>query len=307
VQTVLKLRRLVPAFSLALLIAGATGVAPQRAPVTPAVPAAATARRAATLDTGVTHLMIVRTLPTPLVEHVVEIDLAKAPGALKLVANQSAPDGGLIATTVSQLAAKGDLSVAVNASFFELPAGRYPESGERVEAVGGLILEGRTISPKGPGLALINAALCVEGRNVSVEKGFECRGATYGIASGPLHLWQGQGVDTEFADKIFKAPRHPRTAVGVDSARRKVWLIVADGRQEGVSEGATLDELKQTLKELGAVDALNLDGGGSSVLVARVSGPNGSSLRVLNVPIHEKVPGRERPVVTALGMTSGEK
>jgi exopolysaccharide biosynthesis protein len=251
------------------------------------------------LSAGVTHHTMVRSRPTPLVIHVVEIDLAEAPGALKLVANQSVPDGSLIATTVNQLAAKADLSVAVNASFFQVPGGRYPEAGERTKAVGALILEGRMISPKGPGLGLINAGLCIDGRNVRVEKGFDCRGATYGLASGPLLLWQGQPVDTELADRIFKSPRHPRTAVGVDSAQKKVWLIVADGRQEGVSEGATLDELKETLKQLGAVDALNLDGGGSSTLVARVNG----TLRVLNVPIHERIPGLERPVVTALGMT----
>ena len=243
-----------------------------------------------------------RSQPTPLVTHIVEIELAKAPGTLKVAANRSAEDGGLIATTVSSLAKKADLSLAVNANFFQVPGGRYPTAGERAKAVGGLILEGRTISPKGPGHGLINAGLCIEGRNVRVEKGFECRGATYGLASGPLLLWQGQPVDTDLADRIFKSPRHPRTAVGVDSARQKVWMIVADGRQAGVSEGATLDELKDMLKELGAVDGLNLDGGGSSALVARVNG----TLRVLNVPVHEKIPGRERPVVTALGMTEGE-
>jgi hypothetical protein len=42
-----------------------------------------------------------------------------------------------------------------------------------------------------------------------------------------------------------------------------------------VSEAATLDKLKQMLKDEGAIDALNLDGGGSSALVARVPGPNG--------------------------------
>jgi exopolysaccharide biosynthesis protein len=247
--------------------------------------------------------MILQSRPTPLVLHVVDIDLVKSPGSLKVAANRSSTDGGLIATTVSELATKAGFSVAVNASFFQVPAGRYPEAGERTEAVGELILEGRTIAPKGPGLELMNAGLCIDGRNVRIEKGFECAGATYGLASGPLLLFHGQPVDTELADRIFKSPRHPRTAVGVDSARGKVWLLVADGRQEGVSEGATLDELKQALKELGAVDALNLDGGGSSTLVARV---HGSALRVLNVPIHEHIPGRERPVVTALGMTSGE-
>lgn len=290
----LRQRRALPFLGLALLTVLLSASAHEAAPHAP---------QAVSISAGVAYRTMERSKPSPLVMHVVEIDLVEAPGVLKVVANQSAPDGGLIAMTVSQLAAKADFSVAVNANFFQVPGGRYPKEGERTQAVGGLIVEKRMISPKGPGHGLINAGLCIEGRNVRVEKGFECRGATYGFASGPLLLWQGKPVDTELADRIFKVPRHPRTALGVDSARQKVWLIVADGRQEGVSEGATLDELKQTLKELGAVDALNLDGGGSSTLVARVPG---AGLRVLNVPIHERVPGRERPVVTALGMTSGE-
>ena len=225
------------------------------------------------------------------------IDLAKAPGGLKVVAERG-PDG-LVAATVSRLAQLNGLLLAVNASFFQVPAGRYPAAGERADAVGGLILDGEPVAPKGPGLGLINAGLCMDGRNVRVERGFECKGARYGLASGPLLLWHGETVDTEFADRIFKSLRHPRTAVGVDSAKQKVWLLVVDGRQPGVSEGATLDELKKMLKDEGAVDALNLDGGGSSVLVAR--SPDGS-LKVLSVPIHDRVPGRERPVVSAVGM-----
>ncbi len=241
-----------------------------------------------------------RTQPTPLVAHIVTIDLAKAPGGLKVVAERG-PDG-FVAATVSRLAELNGLVLAVNANFFHVPAGKYPVAGERADTVGGLILDGETVAPKGPGLGLINAGLCMNGRNVRVEKGFECKGARYGLASGPLLLWHGEAVDTEFADKIFKSVRHPRTAVGVDSAKQKAWLLVVDGRQPGVSEGATLDELKQMLKDEGAVDALNLDGGGSSVLVAR--SPDGT-LRVLNVPIHDRSPGRERPVVSAVGVATG--
>ena len=288
---VLKLRCVIPAFSLALLVACATEVAPPRAAVAPA------AVDAPAIAAGVTHRTIVRTQPTPLVAHVVAINLAKASGVLEVVAERG--PSGLVAATVTRLAELNGLVLAVNASFFQVPAGKYPAAGERADAVGGLILDGEFVAPKGPGLGLINAGLCIDGRNVRVEKGFECKGARYGLASGPLLLWHGEAVDTEFADKIFKSLRHPRTAVGVDSARQMVWLLVADGRQPGVSEGATLDELKQMLKDEGAADALNLDGGGSSTLVQRL--PDGS-YKVLNVPIHERVPGRERPVVSAVGM-----
>jgi len=269
--------------------------APEPAPRTPARIAATPAPAIP----GVSIRKIVRTLPNPLVAHVVAIDLSKATGVLKVVAERG-PDG-LVAATVSRLAALNGLSLAVNASFFQVPAGKYPAAGERADAVGGLMLDGESVAPKGPGLGLINAGLCMDGRNVRVEKGFTCKGARYGLASGPLLLWRGEPVDTEFADKIFKSLRHPRTAVGVDSAKQKVWLLVVDGRQPGVSEGATLDELKQMLKDEGAIDALNLDGGGSSTLVRRQ--PDGS-YKVLNVPIHERIPGRERPVVSAVGVVN---
>jgi exopolysaccharide biosynthesis protein len=46
-----------------------------------------------------------------------------------------------------------------------------------------------------------------------------------------------------------------------------VLLVVVDGRQEGYSVGMSLPELTDLLLELGARDALNLDGGGSTTLV----------------------------------------
>ena len=64
----------------------------------------------------------------------------------------------------------------------------------------------------------------------------------------------------------FATGRHPRTAVAIDGDGT-VLLLVVDGRQEGYSVGMTLEELTDLLLELGAVDALNLDGGGSTTLV----------------------------------------
>ena len=129
---------------------------------------------------GVEGSMLVRSSPTPLVAHIVAIDLAKAPGVLKVVAARG--QDGLLATTVSELAEQNRLSVAVNANFFRAPAGKDPLAGERADPVGGLILGGKVIASKGPGLGLINAGLCIDGRNVRVEKGFACKGATYGLA-----------------------------------------------------------------------------------------------------------------------------
>jgi len=95
------------------------------------------------------------------------------------------------------------------------------------------------------------------------------------------------------------ADRHPRTAVGVSPDGRTLFLLVADGRQPGYSRGATTAELGRWLRELGADDGLNLDGGGSSALV--IEGHDGRP-RVVNRPIHLGIPGIERPIANHLGI-----
>lgn len=59
--------------------------------------------------------------------------------------------------------------------------------------------------------------------------------------------------------------RQPRTLAGIDRHGR-LLLATVDGRQPGVSEGFTLAEAARFMRSLGAVQALNLDGGGSSAM-----------------------------------------
>lgn len=60
---------------------------------------------------------------------------------------------------------------------------------------------------------------------------------------------------------------HPRTAVGIDRDTGQILLLTVDGRTES-SDGYTLVQLAKMMKSLGAEDALNLDGGGSTTMVA---------------------------------------
>ncbi len=60
--------------------------------------------------------------------------------------------------------------------------------------------------------------------------------------------------------------RQPRTMAGIDGLGR-LLLVTVDGRQPGVSEGVTLQEGARLMQSLGAVDAMNLDGGGSTAMV----------------------------------------
>ena len=76
----------------------------------------------------------------------------------------------------------------------------------------------------------------------------------------------------------------PRTALGLND--EKLFLIVVDGRQSGYSTGMTMYEVAQVLIELGAQQAMNLDGGASSTFFADgkvLNRPSGGDLRkVLN-------------------------
>jgi exopolysaccharide biosynthesis protein len=86
-------------------------------------------------------------------------------------------------------------------------------------------------------------------------------------------------------------------AVAIDQAGQKLWLIVVDGKQPLYSEGVTKKELANIAIELGADTALNFDGGGSTTLVVATN----TGSKVLNAPIHTKIPMRERPVANHLG------
>jgi len=118
-------------------------------------------------------------------------------------------------------------------------------------------------------------------------------GQTEVVGGFPLLLENGRRVGDLGVGELpsFSAARHPRTAVGVDEDRKLLWLVVVDGRQPGYSDGMTLPELAELFERLGASDAVNLDGGGSTVMVLngiRVSRPSDEE--------------GERPVVNALAV-----
>lgn len=87
----------------------------------------------------------------------------------------------------------------------------------------------------------------------------------------------------------------PRTAVGFSADGRRMYLLTVDGRQSD-SRGVTLTELGRLMAELGAHNALNLDGGGSSTLLARE--PGQATVQVENSPSD----GSERPVPNGLAL-----
>lgn len=79
----------------------------------------------------------------------------------------------------------------------------------------------------------------------------------------------------------FESGTAPRTAVGI-KADGNIIFYVLDGRQAGHSYGAQAATLAKRLKELGCVDALNFDGGGSSVMAGIM--PGSSDWEIINMP-----------------------
>lgn len=87
----------------------------------------------------------------------------------------------------------------------------------------------------------------------------------------------------------------PRTAVGFSANGRVMFMATVDGRQQG-SSGLTLRELAELMQSIGADDALNLDGGGSTTMLARKAGEWRSEI------VNQPSGGRERPVPNGIGI-----
>jgi hypothetical protein len=107
----------------------------------------------------------------------------------------------------------------------------------------------------------------------------------------PVLLRGGKVVEPKQCVTYF-CDRNPRTGIGF-TAKGQLLLVVVDGRRYGWSAGMTLVEFATLFKELGAVRALNLDGGGSSTMVV-----NG---KVVNKPSDD----RERAVSSAVMILGG--
>lgn len=101
--------------------------------------------------------------------------------------------------------------------------------------------------------------------------------------------------DGKVPDNVPDADLAPRTAIGFDADGSRMLLLTVDGRATG-SRGLSLKEMGQLMIGLGADDALNLDGGGSSTMLAR--SPGEAAPQVVNDPSD----GGERVIPNGLGL-----
>lgn len=89
------------------------------------------------------------------------------------------------------------------------------------------------------------------------------------IGGGPVIVKDGFVNVTNEEEQMFvkgENDRHPRTVIGY-TRKRQLIILAIQGRFPGVAEGATLAEEAKIMADLGCVEALNLDGGGSSCVL----------------------------------------
>ena len=235
---------------------------------------------------GVDYGRLAVETPRPLRIHALRIDL-RAPG-LSFLATPPNPSGEkhTLGLTTGSFLTVHRLQAAINAAPFG-PIHR--EEGKPVDVVGLTVSNGRVVSPPTRAPALIiskgNAARIA-------EPPFDLSDVQTAVAGFGIVLRNGEITGSEDA-------LHPRTAAGISKDGNVLYLMVIDGRQPGYSEGVTTAEVGAWLKALGSWDGINLDGGGTSTLVLQ---DRARTARIMNLPIHDGMPGRQRVAGSHLGL-----
>ena len=260
------------------------------------------------LFVGVSHKILPAPGPEPMIIQALRVDL-KA-GGVSLFVTPGDPSAGheYRALTSSAALTNQGWQAAVNGGYFlpfsgGSPGGDdyVPQPGQGTDVTGAAVQDGRTVSPVETDLdKRVNAIICIWKRaKVRIRDGQVCGPSVRdAMAAGPRLLADGEPLSFAAFDLEYNQGRHPRTAVGLDARNQILWLVTVDGRQPAISLGASLTEMTAILQGLGAANAINLDGGGSTTMV--VQSPTGP--KRLNVPIHTGIAGRERPVANHLGV-----
>lgn len=224
--------------------------------------------------------------PRPLSIQLLKVDL-KSPG-IRLLAtpdNGDAP-GETTAQFTSSFLRAHQCQAAINAGPFDKV---YPGEGKPEDLSGLQISGGTTVSPSNGYPAL----LVMEDGSLQISaEPFPSKGIREAVSGFQIILSQGKIVATDTA-------LHPRTGAALSEGGKTLWLLAADGRQKGFSEGCTTLEMGQWFRAMGASEGINLDGGGTTTMV--IADADGKP-KILNRPIHLGKPGKERPSGSHLGI-----
>jgi exopolysaccharide biosynthesis protein len=182
--------------------------------------------------------------------YVVRVDLRN--DAIRVITSDKS-DRGL---TVSEFAQKRKALIAVNADYFD----------EQSNPIG-LAMGACGTWTKGQKVGRRQGLVAVGTKRAEIQANtMRTRRWMSGAVSGWPMINRGcEPIPNLPGSDFFTQAPHPRTAVGLSQDGKTMYIVVTDGRREGVP-GLTLPELAQFMDELGACTAMNLDGGGSSAM-----------------------------------------
>lgn len=224
--------------------------------------------------------------------HVASADLNNP--CLGLITTRPGLNGLVAAETGTEFVERTGATLSVNAAFFypfdEYPYwSSYPRSGDDVTAIGPVVIEGVRLGNLDDEWDL--GLVMIDGR---LSAGVVPVGADFAVPGRSVLVADGLVAASD-------SPRYARTVVGVDVDTNRLVVVVSDGKQPGYANGSTYKELAEFLLGLGVDEAVEFDGGGSATMAAMLDGQD----ELLSRPSHQRLPGRQRPVATHLGITVG--
>ena len=188
------------------------------------------------------------------VVHALRVDL-HAPG-VRVQVSPIAERG----QTLAEMPSNATATASVNASFFDknyAPRGFTVSQGEAWEPVLNVW--------NSPLLACDARPRCV----IQTQPPYALQPGWLNVVAGTPWLLEDGRARSALDDASCAslcAAKHPRTAVGLDATGRYLYLVVAEGRRPPVL-GLSLVQLSALMRQLGARQAINLDGGGSSTML----------------------------------------
>jgi uncharacterized protein YgiM (DUF1202 family) len=243
---------------------------------------------------GVSYLQKDLTTPRKNRMHVMAIDLSTV--GLDFLVTPSKISGGLLCTrTTSKFLEEFSMNVAINGDGFSYldasvsPISVCPNGGDPVKANGFAASRGNVYSPT----KTVQPTVYISPTNQFTVD--EAPSKVFNAVSGD-RVVVAKGATVK---NLAAQTPSPRTAIGLNKSGRWLVLMVVDGRQDGYSEGVTFPELADLLISYGVYTGVNMDGGGSSTMIIR--GVDGKA-RLLNSPIDQNIPGKQRSVANHLGL-----
>jgi exopolysaccharide biosynthesis protein len=230
---------------------------------------------------------------------IAEVDLTDPRIHLHVAQGGPDPDGsGAWQTTLmepSRVAARENFDLVVNGDFFKARGVHDAEGADsQFRANLWACVEGPAVSNGKIWSTSVSRLPCLvvhKNQTVTIETVGRPTSDDLEVVAGNTLLLKDDAITSHFSNI-----RHPRTVLGLNAAGTRLTILVVDGRKPDAI-GMNYTELAMEMRRLGCAQALNLDGGGSSVMALR--DPDTGKFRLLNQPTD----GRERAVANVFGIS----